>query len=667
MPSPVLLAAHMNDPWMPTTESGIKGHFYQEGERQTELPSDWYSILSRLGVTMLQVDSEHHTTNETMPGVWDWALYDRLFEAIRNGGFQAIFFPHWHWPPDWYEDSDEFIPCRCLEHDEAIPCISPWSPHAKSWFERCINAMAEHYDGPDGVAGIYLGIHGDWGEAMYPLGGEVGVACLEYGRGLKDAHWHPDFWCNDPCARDDFRRTAIRKYGSLTALNDVWQSQYDNAAQLDFPRTPDPDNPRPWLDFIEWYYDSMTSLSAMVAELYRRRFPNLLLMLPLGGGTEALVFGQDNTGLPKAMKPFNVAIRSTASGSTQSNRQYSTAEKFQRNYPILKRIASACKFYGNELWLEPPWPPKMGRTATVTKLFEVLSCGAVAFYDWSRNIVENADVFEEYAELLTVRTPQVDTAIFFPATSHRLCPGQSMPEPFWEGAADIRRVLDFDVVDERLIADGALAGYRVLIIFGTDVVEAETIAGITAWVEAGGAVLLDGVGPVRTVEGDRAPYDALAGMAPESGMVETGPAPIEVRHDVFLQHLAATEHCIVHRGYTGLSGDAEILAASGDGNAVVWQCRHGDGTAIVCAGDWGERRVYYEIIRDAVYNLSALAPSFRDAPAYNDHWDDCFSTVTEDGIIFLNLEPVAVEKTAFGRTLSIEPNAIAIISADVPG
>ena len=89
MPSPVLLAAHMNDPWMPTTGSGIKGHFYQEGERQTELPPDWYSILSRLGVTMLQVDSEHHTTNETTPGVWDWAAYDRLFETIRN----SVVFP----------------------------------------------------------------------------------------------------------------------------------------------------------------------------------------------------------------------------------------------------------------------------------------------------------------------------------------------------------------------------------------------------------------------------------------------------------------------------------------------------------------------------------------------------------------------------------------------
>ncbi len=64
---------------------------------------------------------------------------------------------------------------------------------------------------------------------------------------------------------------------------------------------------------------------------------------------------------------------------------------------------------------------------------------------------------------------------------------------------------------------------------------------------------------------------------------------------------------------------------------------------------------------------SALAPSFLDAPAYNDQWDDCFSTVTDDGIIFLNLEPTAVEKTAFGRTLSIEPEALAIISADVPG
>ena len=166
-------------------------------------------------------------------------------------------------------------------------------------------------------------------------------------------------------------------------------------------------------------------------------------------------------------------------------------------------------------------------------------------------------------------------------------------------AADVlrgRKIIVFPeggIVKARRViaATGALAGYRVLIIFGTDVVEAETIAGITEWVEAGGAVLLNGVGPVRTVEGDRAPYDALAGIAPESGMVETGPAQIDLRHDVFLQHLAATQHRVAHRAYTGLSGDAEILAASGDGNAVVWQCRHGDGTALVCAGAWGERRV----------------------------------------------------------------------------
>jgi len=69
-----------------------------------------------------------------------------------------------------------------------------------------------------------------------------------------------------------------------------------------------------WLDFINWYHDSLTDFTAMVARTARRHFPESRLMLPVGNGDESLVGGCDLTALVKACKESGVDMRSTHGG-----------------------------------------------------------------------------------------------------------------------------------------------------------------------------------------------------------------------------------------------------------------------------------------------------------------------------------------------------------------
>jgi len=92
-------------------------------------------------------------------------------------------------------------------------------------------ALAEHYGGDRNIAAIYLGIHGDFGETIFPMGfppggkerfGEEGVG-------------PPDYWCNDDDARADFRRFIRQKYGSLQKLNAAWGTRFDPFEAVDYP------------------------------------------------------------------------------------------------------------------------------------------------------------------------------------------------------------------------------------------------------------------------------------------------------------------------------------------------------------------------------------------------------------------------------------------------
>ncbi len=61
-------------------------------------------------------------------------------------------------------------------------------------------------------------------------------------------------------------------------------------------------------------------------------------------------------------------------------------------------------------------------------------------------------------------------------------------------------MIDLDILDEPLIADEALAGYKLLIQFEGDIYESETLEKILSWVRGGGVLLICGERPWQTVE-----------------------------------------------------------------------------------------------------------------------------------------------------------------------
>ena len=444
-------------------------------------------------------------------GEWEW--WDRLATKCRQMGFRPAAFPHWHCPPPWYVREVGLEGIRCLEHDRSFPCLSVWDPVTLGWFERCIRAMADHCRQADTTPeGIYLGIHGDYGECMFFCGSTPDVSArTQVERGETVDHCHPGFWCGDRHAREHFRAHVMEKYGDLDGVNRAWASRLGPDDALDFPQR-HVCSPRAWLDFAHWYRDGMTTFTANVAKLYRRYFPEAILFIPLGGGVEPLEFGQDSTGLPKAMVDSGTHVRSTAGGCCAFNPSYETVEKFTRVYPILKRISTACRFYGAPMWTEAPYPPSMGDVAITGRVFETLSCGAIGYYDWNQAYHRQWDRYHQTLGYIQGKTPLVDTAVFYPASAHFLAKTrQHMPPRFWEGSSRLRAVCDYDVVDERLVADGALAGYRCLIVFEADVMEAQTADEIRRWVDAGGHLVLAGSEEMLTVEGDAIDFPHPAG------------------------------------------------------------------------------------------------------------------------------------------------------------
>ena len=78
---------------------------------------DNFKRCLELGFTFFQTDSDHLSTNETAPGVWDWAAFDAKLKQVKDAGAHWIFFPHFAFPPAWYRTAHQYDRMTCLEHN----------------------------------------------------------------------------------------------------------------------------------------------------------------------------------------------------------------------------------------------------------------------------------------------------------------------------------------------------------------------------------------------------------------------------------------------------------------------------------------------------------------------------------------------------------------------
>ncbi len=144
-----------------------------------------------------------------------------------------------------------------------------------------------------------------------------------------------------------------------------------------------------------------------------------------------------------------------------------------------------------------------------------VSQGSTGYFDWASNAVNNRDVYYRYGKFLRVEKPVVDVAMFYPAEAQRLRVTQPTAQTFTRACAYLRDVGNFDIVDDRMVRDGCLSGYRVLVLWEGLLAEPETLAKIKAWVEEGGVLLAYDFGKVRTFAGDDSWFQDLFGYYKE--------------------------------------------------------------------------------------------------------------------------------------------------------
>lgn len=509
---------------------------------------------------------------------FQWKFFDNNYENLSKIGMKYVVYPWLHFVPTWYASSPEYVPYRCLEHN--LPTNSPsiWAHSTLKIYDGFFKKLKEHFE--DKINGIIVPFPADYGEAGYPVGFLMMGPKWFFGKEQSErTHFHRGFWCNDSYAQENFRNYVIGKYGNLPNLNREWQTNFRTKERIEFPENQD--KKRYWLDFVEWYHHSLTNFVVQAVKVANRYFATTPMEIKIGHSEEALAYGKDITGLVKAGKENNFRIHSTH--GSQSHRHY-------------KRFSSACKFYNVPLITEPP--AEVNREAELSRIFKDASNGTAEFFDYTPNLMQASDVFQKYQKFMRGEKSIVDVALFFPTTNHYLHPEMDDPPRLVVASEDIRDVFDYDIIDERLIIDGALENYRILIFFEGNVIEDKTLHKIKQWIEGGGVVVFYDFGVVETVEGDKRYYNEI--FRPNSVNLKFG-------QEVRVQRI-------------------------------------GKGWTVFYPYPWEKRDGYYEVLRGLVYHLSTLDLSKKDALAVDDEWDKVQATRFKNWVLYLNPTDKEVKK-----------------------
>ena len=190
---------------------------------------------------------------------------------------------------------------------------------------------------------------------------------------------------------------------------------------------------------------------------------------------------------------------------------------------------------------------------------------------------------QKYIHLLTGKPGDTEVAVFCPTTLYRL--GGSL-EPTIQAGYGLRDLCDFDVLDELLIADGALTPrrYKALLIFHADIVDQPILDKLDAFARAGGRIITMGDSPIRNVEGQPWPRASkLTRVAPMA------------KNTMWLKELASQLD-----GCKGVDGQIDGL----------WTCRRGDQVFVFNSTSRpAETRVNGEAVQLAAYTIWCHDPS----------------------------------------------------------
>ena len=430
---------------------------------------------------------------EPSPGKFDWSYYDALVEEIRKHDlkwFPLLIVGSAYTLPKWFFDSPENVEFVCLEHNKSNPIQSIWSPYHKKHVTRFLKAFGEHYEPMGCLLGVRLGPSGNYGESQYPASGNWGY------RGEK-MHLHIGYWANDKYAHLDFQRFLKEKYGTIEGLNRAWHGDYKSFEEV---RTVLPDlcySKRQRLDMCTWYTDSMSEWCEWWAIEARKAMPNTVIYQSAGGWgfVEA---GTDFSAQTKSMVKIHGGIRLT-----------NETDSFHQNFYCTRLATTAARLYG----VPTGYEPASSHTArgTTGRIFNTTVNNGEHFFTYHGNIfgsqsaidiwLKNHHVFD------TRQNPVIDVAIYYPQTTNYLDPAAFRYLYAWgfnPRALEIRNVIEVDYLDDRLISEGFLDRYKVLVFVWGNQIEKDVLDKIDRWVRNGGTLIYPSFPreDLTTIEGD---------------------------------------------------------------------------------------------------------------------------------------------------------------------
>lgn len=492
----------------PLVEPAVK--FSQPGERVSSVPGDAVTpndvesalagirnqapLLRALGFNAVETYVRWGYV-ERNRGAYDWSFYDAILNEIEKHGLQ--WFPmllagSGYALPAWLHDGPDNFGFQCLEHGIVHDTQSIFHPFQTEYARKFIAAFGQRYGNRKSLLGIRLGPSGDYGEAQYPARGP--------GYGFRQHHTHIGYWAGDPLAREDFRRHLRNKYGNDVArLNTAWETNHQSFAEIQTFLPDTAVSRRKRLDFADWYMGAMSEWCEKWALWSRAALPNTQIHQS-SGGWGPVPIGTDYSFQARSMANVKGGIRLT-----------NESDDFADNFTITRMASSAARFYGAQLGYEPGGYGSM--RGVMARLYNAVTTGAVHLFYYLGNLSHNDHAIEawrKHAHLLDQRAkPIIDVAAFYPDTYLKLddeVVRYRWASTFFTVGRTLREELDFDYTSEQMIADGALAKYKVLVFLWGAVTEKAVLERIDQWVRSGGVLIycMRNRGAPVTVEGDSA-------------------------------------------------------------------------------------------------------------------------------------------------------------------
>lgn len=428
---------------------------------------------------------------EPTEGNWRWQTYKQNANTIINSRVKYTPYVWMQNLPSWVRYNPNYRHATCVEHGMESEALSIFDPQTTQLFDRFFGEMQQQLGSQ--ISLLRVGSPNDFGEATYPVGNATFA--------FPDKHLHPGFWVDEPEARANFKEAMKSKYNTINDLNSAWGTEFASFELLAYPLNAS--QRRWWLDFVNWYHATHTERLGGLMDVILKHFPTTPINLNFGFPDERIIYGQDLTGLTKVMAAKGLHLRTPTGNSVP--------------FFYTKRIATAVNYYKPQGFSSEPIDGDATINDIASAVFKDLTTGITLHFDYPSNLVRGKSLIDQERLLWQGKYPEIDSAIFFSTTGHRLDDSQrdqgfkGYPDnlaPFTEALRDI---IDYDVVDEQLITDGALANYHAIIWPIALTTEATTLAKLRAWVEAGGVLIVGDLASISTVEGDKGVFADLAG------------------------------------------------------------------------------------------------------------------------------------------------------------